>query len=610
MKVKSLKFVDIVVKHKLAAIIIGALFLVSIVGITVVLINNKNDYESLKSICIVQFETNGGIEIEEQKIKCGSVAIQPDNPKKEGFVFKYWKYNEEEYDFTSPVLENIILKAYYNNENGVEVVTVSFDTSGGSKIDDIQIKKGTKLTEPLDPTMLGYKFDGWYKDYEIFDFSTIIEENITLKAKWTEKKNSSNVQSTSGLSSSKYKCSGNFRSDVPEKNVMVGYLDHVNWTWSTYGSYGGQSIDDCYITYKSSDSNIAMVNDSGIITTKKAGTVYISECVNDTETKKELVCFKGKLIINNSVPNTNDNSSNTNEDSSNANNNSSILGEENHEKYYACKYEYSNFSPTSTDFDLNLNESFDLERRVNYGNGHSTTSCIRKVFSKNDSIIKVNSGTKIQALSVGNTSVDFCIVDEQTNTKLECITFNVNVIDNRVTNITLDKSSIALVRGNTATLVATLTPSNADKNIIWSSSNSSVAKVDNFGKITAVGKGNAIITATSSDGNKTATCDVTVTNPVLSANASVGISTIVSSNGATRGINVTVNASGGSGTYNYYYIKLYKDGSLISQTSNTSSNSLFATGYTNGIYYAEIEVHDSDDNIYKETSGISIISGF
>lgn len=80
-----------------------------------------------------------------------------------------------------------------------------------------------------------------------------------------------------------------------------------------------------------------------------------------------------------------------------------------------------------------------------------------------------------------------------------------------VTGVTLDKSTLNLDAGSTETLTATIAPENAaNKNVIWSSSNPDVAKVDSTGKVTAVGEGTAEITVTTIDGGKTATCEVTV----------------------------------------------------------------------------------------------------
>lgn len=62
------------------------------------------------------------------------------------------------------------------------------------------------------------------------------------------------------------------------------------------------------------------------------------------------------------------------------------------------------------------------------------------------------------------------------------------------------------------TLRATVASSNTtDEAVTWTSSNSNVAIVNN-GVITAVGVGTAIITATTADGNKSASCSITVNN--------------------------------------------------------------------------------------------------
>ncbi len=78
------------------------------------------------------------------------------------------------------------------------------------------------------------------------------------------------------------------------------------------------------------------------------------------------------------------------------------------------------------------------------------------------------------------------------------------------TGVTLNKTSATLTVGDTLTLNATVTPSNAtNKNLTWSSSNTSVASVSN-GVVTAKSAGNATITVTTADGGKTASCNVTV----------------------------------------------------------------------------------------------------
>ena len=80
-----------------------------------------------------------------------------------------------------------------------------------------------------------------------------------------------------------------------------------------------------------------------------------------------------------------------------------------------------------------------------------------------------------------------------------------------MTDITLNSSNLTLVKGNSATLSATVSPSNAtNRNVTWSSSNTSVATVSS-GVVTAKAAGTATITCTAADGSGVkATCAVTV----------------------------------------------------------------------------------------------------
>ena len=82
-----------------------------------------------------------------------------------------------------------------------------------------------------------------------------------------------------------------------------------------------------------------------------------------------------------------------------------------------------------------------------------------------------------------------------------------------VISVSLNKSVDTLNIGDTDTLTATISPSNAaNKNVSWTSSNENIVAVDTNGKITAVSQGTATITCTTADGHKTASCSVTV-NP-------------------------------------------------------------------------------------------------
>ena len=80
-----------------------------------------------------------------------------------------------------------------------------------------------------------------------------------------------------------------------------------------------------------------------------------------------------------------------------------------------------------------------------------------------------------------------------------------------VTGISLDAQSKSVTVGNTVSISATVTPSNAtNKGVVWTSSDESVATVDG-GVVTGRGQGTVIITAKTIDGGYTATCSVTST---------------------------------------------------------------------------------------------------
>jgi uncharacterized protein YjdB len=80
-----------------------------------------------------------------------------------------------------------------------------------------------------------------------------------------------------------------------------------------------------------------------------------------------------------------------------------------------------------------------------------------------------------------------------------------------VTGVTVSPTSATVNINATTQLTATVSPSNAsNKTVTWTSSNTAVATVSTTGLVTGKTSGTATITVTTQDGNKTATCSITV----------------------------------------------------------------------------------------------------
>ncbi|MDF9408092.1 Ig-like domain-containing protein [Pelotomaculum isophthalicicum JI] len=121
-----------------------------------------------------------------------------------------------------------------------------------------------------------------------------------------------------------------------------------------------------------------------------------------------------------------------------------------------------------------------------------------------------------------------------------------------VTNVSLSSSSLSMKVGETKSLTASVTPSNAtNKEVNWSSDKKAVATVDSSGKVTAKGAGTANITAMAVDGSgKYAKCAVTVTEvpsgPVLVTNVSLSSSSLSMKVGETKSLTASVTPSNAS----------------------------------------------------------------
>lgn len=155
--------------------------------------------------------------------------------------------------------------------------------------------------------------------------------------------------------------------------------------------------------------------------------------------------------------------------------------------------------------------------------------------SSNSSIATVNSNGKVYAVKEGQ-----AVITATAGAKSARCTVMVSKKIVPVTSVSLDRTSLSLIKGETATLIATVSPSDAtDKNVTWTSSDATIASVDLTGKVTALAGGNVTIKAAA--GEKFATCTVTITVPVSSV--SLDHTSLALNKGESATLTATINPS-------------------------------------------------------------------
>ena len=133
--------------------------------------------------------------------------------------------------------------------------------------------------------------------------------------------------------------------------------------------------------------------------------------------------------------------------------------------------------------------------------------------SSNTDVATVDGNGQVTAVASGTANIE---VTTEDGGKTATSTVTVTAKQIPVTGVTLDKPTLSLQVGATETLNATVEPNDASyKAVGFTSSDDTVATVDNDGLVTAVAPGTADITVESiADGSKTAKCTLTVTEPV------------------------------------------------------------------------------------------------
>ena len=111
-----------------------------------------------------------------------------------------------------------------------------------------------------------------------------------------------------------------------------------------------------------------------------------------------------------------------------------------------------------------------------------------------------------------------------------------------VTGITVNKTSLTLNKGKSATVEVVIEPNDAtNKDVVWTSANKDIATVSEAGVVKAVKVGTTTITAATADGKYTATVKVTVNSPATSIKLNKTSATI--GKGKTLTVKATISPS-------------------------------------------------------------------
>lgn len=209
---------------------------------------------------------------------------------------------------------------------------------------------------------------------------------------------------------------------------------------------------DKSIKWSSSDDNVVTIDESGNIKAKKVGNATIIATTSNGKTAKCIVTVENKVVAIKSI------------------------------------------SLSSTDIVLGVGDSTTLKVKITPSN--STEHKITWT-SSNPSVATVKDGV-VKAISVGNT----LITAKTSNGKIAIC--DVEVLKSSPPNIPADQSSKPALVKNVISVkqgsIASLTLSPSDSKAKWSSDKKSVATVDEYGNITGVGVGTAIITVETSSG--------------------------------------------------------------------------------------------------------------
>ena len=225
-------------------LIIAGLIIMILISVVMIFLGKKEEVITYK----ITFETSGGSVVETQIVNSGDKVIEPSNPTKEGYTFIEWHYNGKTYDFNKEVTSDIKLIAkWLEIKEDVENFIIKFNTDGAGAIESQVVEKGNKVEKPSDPVKDGYIFKGWFLNDSLYDFETVVDSNMELKANYEKVKEekpttSTNKDKTPAKEEVKEEVKEEPKEETkPQEPVLKQYT-------VTFNSNGGSGVDSQTIT--------------------------------------------------------------------------------------------------------------------------------------------------------------------------------------------------------------------------------------------------------------------------------------------------------------------------------------------------------------------------
>lgn len=217
--------------------------------------------------------------------------------------------------------------------------------------------------------------------------------------------------------------------------------------------------------------------------------------------------------------------------------------------------------------------------------------------SDNPNVVSVDNDGLVIAKAPGTATITVSAADGSGVSATCSVTVSAAIIN--VTGISLSSTSLSMVEGNTVSLTSSVTPSNAtNKSVIWTSSNTNVAKVNDSGLVTAISEGSATITATAADGSGvSASCKVYVESAIVYV-SSISLSNTSASltEGDTKYLTYTISPSNATN----------KEVTWSSSNTNVASVDAFGMISARSVGSATITATSNDGSGVKATCYVSV----